>query len=126
MPQGAGDASLLSATLPTPKVGDILEANAALRRLLAHDIPIRICSIPLSRLKLVTFSDSSLHNREGGSAQTAHIIGATNELLFQNRPAPVSVLTFKSHKMARAASATMAVEANALSEALAETEWTAT
>ena len=45
--------------------------------------------------------------------------------MLQEKTAPISILTYKSHKMARAASATMAVEANALSEALAEVEWSA-
>ena len=33
MPQGAGDSSILASTFPQPKVSDLLEANAALRRL---------------------------------------------------------------------------------------------
>ena len=125
MPQGAGDASLLSGTLPNPKVSDLLEANAALRRLLAHDIPIRICSIPLKDLRLLLFSDSGLHNAGGGHSQTCWMVCATNRLLMENARAPVSVLTYKSHKMTRAAAATLNAEANGLSEGLAETEWVA-
>ena len=50
------------------------------------------------------------------------IVAATDDKLMRNEPAPVSILSFKSHRMARAASATMAVEANALSEGLAEVD----
>ena len=126
MPQEAGTVSLLSATMPTPKIRDISEANASLRRLLAHGIPIRICSIPLYQMKLAVFSDSSLHNAGGGSAQVAFMVCAADDKLLKNAEAQVGILTSRSHKMARAASATMNVEANALSEALAEAEWVAT
>eukprot|EP00973_Karenia_brevis_P089318 12385511-Karenia_brevis.AAC.1 len=58
MPQGSGDASLLSSTLPQPKIKDLTEANAALRRLRQNDVPILIKPIPLHRLRLLTFSDA--------------------------------------------------------------------
>ena len=50
MLHGAGDANLLSATFPKPRVKHLLEANAALRRLLAADASITINSIPLDPL----------------------------------------------------------------------------
>ena len=62
MSQGAGDASLLASTLPNPTVKDLTNSNAALRRLLQNDTPLRIKPIPLHRLALLTFSDSSLGN----------------------------------------------------------------
>ena len=69
MPQGAGDARLLSSTLPNPKIKDLTEANAALRRLIQNDVPITIKPIPLDRLRLLTFSGGSLATAGGGSAQ---------------------------------------------------------
>ena len=69
MPQGAGDASILASTFPQPKVSDLLEANAALRRLRQNDTPLRIRPIPLDKLKLITFADSSLANEAGGTTQ---------------------------------------------------------
>ena len=53
MPQGAGDASILASTLPTPCVKDLSEANAALRRLRQNDIELIIKSIPLLQLVLL-------------------------------------------------------------------------
>ena len=79
MPQVAGDASLLSGTMPQPKVKDLREANAALDRLVRNDLPITICSIPLERLVMVDFSDSSLANAGGGHTQLSHIIGAADK-----------------------------------------------
>ena len=72
MPQGCGGASLLSATLPTPRIKDIQEANASLRRLLQANASITIRPIPLRELRLIAFADSSLGNAGGGSSQNAH------------------------------------------------------
>ena len=66
MPQGSGDASILASKMPKPQVKDLQEANAALRRLLAHDIPITICPIPLERLRLAVFADANLGNAGRG------------------------------------------------------------
>ena len=126
MPQGCGDASLLSATLPTPKVKDLVEANAALRRLLQSDANIRIWSIPLEDLRVLLFSDSSLANASGGTCQLAHMVCAADREIFDGADTRVSILTYKSHRMHRAGSSTLLVESNAMSEGLASAEWVTT
>ena len=73
MPQGAGEASLLAGSFPEPKVADLKEANASLKRLLQQDVPVPIGPIPLERLKLVVFADSSLANAGGGKSQIRHM-----------------------------------------------------
>eukprot|EP00973_Karenia_brevis_P081132 11251506-Karenia_brevis.AAC.1 len=62
MPQGLGDASLVSSALPRPEIKDLTEANAALRRLRQNDVHVVIKPLPLHRLRLLTFSDASLAN----------------------------------------------------------------
>ena len=57
MPNGCGDASLLSATLPTPQIKDLQEANACLRRLLQAEAAIIIRPIPLDRIRLLLLGD---------------------------------------------------------------------
>ena len=118
MPQGCGDASLLSATLPTPNFKDLVEANAALRRLLQSDANIRIWSIPLEDLRVLLFSDSSLANASGGTCQLAHMVFAADREIFDGADTRVSILTYKSHRMHRAGSSTLLVEYNAMSEDL--------
>ena len=104
MPQGAGDASLLAGTLPHPKVKDLTAANAALRRLIANDAPILINPIPLERLGLLTFSDSSLANAGQGKAQLANMVCACDKLIHTGVEADISILVYRSHKNPRAAS----------------------
>ena len=126
MPQGCGDASLLSSTMPTPKVKDLIEANAALRRLLQADASIRIWSIPLLDLRVLLFGDSSLANSTGGTCQLAYMVCAADKEVFLGRETCVSILTYKSHRMNRAGSSTLLVESNAMSEGLAHAEWVTT
>ena len=97
MPNGCGDESLLSASLPKPLVKDLVEANAALRRLLQAEATIMIKSIPLDRLKLLVIADSSLGNTKGGTSQLAHMVSACDVSLLAGDEADVSVLTYKSH-----------------------------
>ena len=125
MPNGCVDASLLSSTLPTPQVKDLQEANACLRRLLQAEASITIKPIPLHRLRLLLIGDSSLGNTTGGTSQLAHMVCAADLSLLENQEADVSVLTYQSHKMTRSGSSTLLVEANAMSEGLADAEWVA-
>ena len=125
MPQGAGDASILAATLPTPTVQDLTDANAALRRLMQNDVPIKIQAIPLEHLRLLTFSDASHGNAKGGAAQIGHLICAVHKDIHTGEAAEVSVLQWKSHKNPRAAPSTLLNEATSMSETLADAEWVA-
>ena len=125
MPYGAGDASLLASTMPSPTIGDLTEANAALRRLMQNDTPIWIRAIPLEKLRQVTFVDASLGNAKGGSAQIGHLACMTDDTLFAGARAPVSVLTYKSHRNPRSAASTLLNEATGMSEGLADSEWIA-
>ena len=88
-------------------------------------MPLVIQSIPLHRLRLVCFADSSLGNARGGASQTAHMICAADQDILIGKEAPVSILTYGSHRMQRAGSSTLLVEANSMSEGLADAEWVA-
>ena len=102
MPYGAGDTSILASTLPQPKVKDLQEANAALRRLKQNDVPIRIHPILLERLRLLLFADSSLGNAKGGFSQLGHLLCSVDKSIFDVLETDCSALIWKSHKMRRA------------------------
>ena len=94
----------MPAPLPKPKVKHLQEANATLRRLLKSEATITIKSIP-------RFADASLGNASGGSSQLAHMICAADESILEGCEAEVSLLAYTSHRMARAGSSTLLVEA---------------
>ena len=125
MPNGAGDASLLAATMPHPKIKDLQEANTALRRLIQAEATITIKPIPFGQLRLLLFGDSSLGNASGGSTQICHMICAVDSSIYTGAEADVSILTYLSHRMSRAGSSTLLAESNAMSEGLADAEWVA-
>ena len=125
MPNGAGDASILSSTLPTPQIKDIQAANAALRRLLAQAATITIKPIPLERIRLLMFSDSGLGSKTGHS-NIGHLICAVDKSIRDGVEADTSILCWTSHKTSRSGSSTLLCEANAMSEGLADAEWCAT
>ena len=99
MSQGAGDASLLASTLPNPTVKDLTNSNAALRRLLQNDTPLRIKPIPLHRLGLLTFSDSSLGDAGQGKAQFANMVCGVDKEIHLGKEVDVSILVYRSHKI---------------------------
>ena len=72
------------------------------------------------------FADSSLGNAEGGTSQNAHLICAADQSILKGELATVSLISYQSHHTTRSGSSTLLVEANAISEALAHAEWTAT
>lgn len=124
-PQGAGDASLLAGTFPHPKVKDLTAANAALRRLIENDVPIKIRPIPLERLVLLSFADSSLNNAGQGKAQLSNIACAADKSIHEGAEAEISILAYRSHKNPKAGGSTLLNEAHAFSTSLADGEWIA-
>ena len=116
---------MLQGTMPKPKIKDLQEANASLRRLMQHPTSIQIRPIPLDRLRLAVFADSSLGNAGGGTSQETHMVCAVDKSFHENKEADCSILCYGSHRQTRAGSATLMVEANALSSSLAEAEWVA-
>ena len=125
MPQGAGDASLLAGTLPNPKVKDLTAANAALRRLIQNDVPLKIRPIPLERLVLLAFADSSLNNAGEGKAQLSNLLCAADRSIHEGKEADVSILVYKSHKNGKAGGSSLLNEANTFSAGTGDAEWVA-
>ena len=102
MPQRTRDAGLLASTLPNPTVRDLTNSNAALRRPLQNDTLLRIRPIPLHRLGLLTFSDSSFGNAGQGKAQLANMVCGVDKELHLGKEAEISILLYRSHKNRRA------------------------
>jgi hypothetical protein len=85
MPQGCGDASLLSSRMSHPKVSDLQETNSALRRLLKAEATITIRPIPLDSIRLIVTTVASLGNAAGGNSQLAHLMGAADQAILEGK-----------------------------------------
>ena len=62
-------------------------------------------------------------NAAGDKSQGAFLVGATTPTLWENKAAPVALVSYKSHRLPRLAASTLAAETQSMSEALAEVEW---
>ena len=114
VPQGAGDASILASSMAFPKVGDLVEARAAIRRWVQNNVPIWIRAIPLEDLGVVTVEDAGLGNSKGGAAQIGNIAAAVDKKIHRGEQANCRILIHKSHKNPRAAPSTMLNEATSM------------
>ena len=117
---------MLASTLPTPKIKDFREANAALRRLLANDISIKIRPMPIDDPKGLTFSDASLGNAPSGGTQVSYIACATSSRILAGSEVDASIIAFENLRMTRSASNVLYTESFSLSDALAFMEWMTT
>ena len=76
----------------------ISEVNAALKQCHAVPITIRIWPIPFAELRWTTFTDSGFDTGEQQRHQQGWLVCATNKNFNQERPAPVSVLHWRSRE----------------------------
>ena len=135
-PEAAGVASIIASNLRSPTIKDIQLVNKLVRYLRgsASDA-ITLWSIPMAEFTLVTLSDAggiggapSVERLEEDGmpsdvTQGAWMILATNGSLAQGDSAPTSILSWRSSKLRRRVSSTLAGETLALSAAIAEVEW---
>eukprot|EP00971_Amphidinium_carterae_P334503 6469826-Amphidinium_carterae.1 len=123
IPHLLGEISLLSSTLPQPKVKHIRAANACLRRQLANPTEIIILPVSPTPLHFVVLTDASFDNLGNGKTQVGWMVLACEKDLSLNGQGRVSPLTFGSTALHRAASSTLCCEAFAMSMGLSHAEW---
>jgi len=98
------------------------QCNQCVKQAQAHKIAIRVWSIPIQDLRLVTFCDSSF-DFKGERHQQGWLTGYTNRSLNANEKAPVSLALWRSRKLPRKAGSPQLVETYAASYACADTCW---
>ena len=100
----------------------ITQCNSCVKQAKEHNVVMKVWSIPPQILRLVCFCDSSF-DFSGVRHQQGWIIGFTNTSLNLNERAPVTIVAWKSRKLARKAGSPQLVETYAASHACAETNW---
>ena len=113
---------MIASSFPTPKVQDLLDMNALLRRLKKDAVVLQIFPIPLSRLTGVIFSDASLGNCKDGGSQVCYVACVADQEILEGSETNVSVLAYKSHRMNRSASNVLYTESFGMSDGLASGE----
>lgn len=124
-PEVAGAASLLAARAGAPTVGDILGANAAAQLLISFAAQRMIVwKFDYRKMQLIAVSDcSGAGAGDGVRAQGAwHILAAEGDLQ-TGVSAKVTPLAWRSTRLRRVVSSTLAREIQVLAQAVFELEW---
>ena len=122
-PDLAAQTSMSQQAFPNPKVHHLRQASNVVRRARIHgNLSITFVPIDPSELTLVCHSDAAFAN-VGVHTQAGFIIGFTSKKLNEGVTAPWVPATWKSYKLPRAVSSTLAAESQAMSTASGTVEW---
>ena len=116
--------SLLQAKILNATTGDLLTANRLLEDAKKHaDVQIRIQSIPPEQIRFMSFSDAAFASRDRAHSQRGTFILATTSTIDDSKESKSAPLVWRSKKIARVVSSTLASETYALSGALDQLSW---
>eukprot|EP00435_Cladocopium_sp_Y103_P043787 s1055_g12.t1 len=122
-PDLAVQTSLSQQSFPKPTVHDFRRANQAIRRAKQErELGLTFSPIDLEELTVVCHSDAAWANL-GTHTQAGYIIGFTQKCLQEGQVATWCPVTWKSYKLSRAVSSTLAAESQAMSTASSTVEW---
>ena len=122
-PDLAVQTSLSQQAFPKPTISDFRRANQAIRRAKQErDLGITFVPIPLEELTVVCHSDAAFAN-VGSHTQAGYVIGFTNKSLQNGVLSSWCPATWRSYRLNRAVSSTLAAESQAMSTATGTVEW---
>ena len=115
--------SLSQQCFPNPKVKHLRQANNIVRRARQHsDLSISFKPIPVEDLTIVCHSDAAFAN-VGDHTQAGFVIGFTSKALNDAVMCPWNPVVWRSFKLTRAVSSTLAAESQAMAVATGTVEW---
>ena len=123
-PDLAVQTSISQQSFPNPTVEHLLLANQAVRRARQHaDLEITVPFIPPKELTICFWSDAAFANAVNHRTQGGWIVGLTSDQLRNGVDSPVSVVGWKSYKLPRVVSSTLAGEAQCFASTSGIAEW---
>lgn len=122
-PDLAAQTSLSQQAFPNPTISHLRQANNIVRRARQHsDLMLTFQPIPLSKLTISCHSDAAFAN-VGNHTQAGYVIAFTDSALNHGEVCTWNPIVWKSYKLSRAVSSTMAAESQAMSVATGTVEW---
>eukprot|EP00971_Amphidinium_carterae_P348883 6490722-Amphidinium_carterae.1 len=123
-PEIIGGCTLLSGRVNDCKIGDLVELGRVVKHLLEHkDQKLIIHGIYPSSIRLFVTADASPSGLKGENAQSGILIGLTDDHLDKGVHAKVSWVLWKSSKIDRKCSSSLAAEAYSLVQGCGLAEW---
>ena len=105
-------------------MSDIQETNRVVRLAKAHtDLALLVCKIPVDQICLVSYGDASGGSTRAEQAQAGYVIMFADMALLAGLAAPVTLVSWRSHRVKRVVARASAAEATSLSEAIAQGDW---
>lgn len=122
-PDLAAQTSLSQQAFPHPKIKHLKNANNIIRRARQHrDLCISFKPIPFQDLTICCHSDAAWAN-VGNHTQAGYVIAFSQRCLNQGEVATWNPATWKSYRLTRAVSSTLAAESQAMATATGTVEW---
>eukprot|EP00435_Cladocopium_sp_Y103_P066707 s1366_g29.t1 len=122
-PDIAAQTSLSQQCFPNPKIKHLRQANNIIRRAKQHaDLSLSFRPIPLENLTVACHSDAAFAN-VGDHTQAGFVIGFTDQALNDAEMVPWNPVVWRSFRLSRAVSSTVAAESQAMSIASGTMEW---
>ena len=125
-PDLASQTSFSQQCFPKPKVKDLLFANQLVHRARQYShVEITVKNLPWDDLGICFHSDAGFANASNNSTQAGYILSFVSGNLNDNQPTAWSPFCWKSYKLPRVVSSTLAAESQSFSTASAISEWMA-
>ena len=100
-------------------MSDIQETNRVVKLAQADtDLTLPVCKIPSDQVCSVSYGDDS-----DGSTQAGNVIMIADRALLEGLAAPVTLVSWRYHRVKRVGASASAAEAMGLSEAIAQGDW---
>jgi hypothetical protein len=115
--------SLSQQCFPKPRIGNLRDANNAIRRAKQHKgLSIRFQSIDPSRLTICCHSDAAFAN-VGVHTQAGYVLAFVDRKIHEGQVSPWVPAIWRSYRLPRAVSSTLGGEAQAMATASGSVEW---
>ena len=123
-PELSGPVSILQSRFNKAQVSVMQETNRVVRLAKAHtDLALPVCKIPVDPICFVSYGDASGGSTRAEQAQAGYVIMFADKALLEGMAAPVTLVSWRSHRVKRVVASASAAEAVGLSEAIVQGDW---
>ena len=123
-PDLSGPVSILQSRFNKAQVSDIQETNRVVRLDKAHtDLALPVCQIPMDQICFVSYGEASGESTRAEQAQAGNVIMIADRALLEGLAAPVTLPSWRSHRVKRVVATASVADAMGLSEAIAQGDW---
>ena len=120
-PDLSGPVSILQSRFHKAQVSDIQEKNSVVRLAKAHtDLVQPVCKIPLNQICFVSHGDASGGSTRAEQAQDGYVIMFADRAFLEGMAAPVTQVSWRSHRSKHVVTSASAAEAMGLPGAFAQ------